>query len=943
MKKLLLSMGVLCSCFILSAQVVINEISYNPPESGTDSLEYIELFNAGDAAVDLSGYTMGGVTYQFEEGTMLNPGGFILLCESASAMQNVLGITGVLVWDGALSNGGEDVSLSDADGNIVDMVDFDDEAPWPTSEDGTDNEGASIELCDPLSDNALGSSWRAATNDLGVMINGKTMYGTPGMPNTVSCAVEPDHTVTTEGLDFIPADITIQQGQTIRWSNPSGVHNVNGSQDVYPNNPEGFYSGAATAGPWTFDHTFNIPGVYTYQCDPHLNLGMVGTVTVEAEQVDLAPLVISEIFYNDPLADDIIEFVEITNTGEAALNLENYTMSSGVTLTFPAYMLDGGSRVVIAANSAEMMSRFGIETIQWTDGGLSNSGETLAISDPMGNVVDEVTYDDSGDWSEQADGLGASLILCDLSSDNSMASSWSISTQSAGFELEGTAIFANPGGVDYCANTIEEVTMTNDNGEVTFMGNARLLGVVYGVNLRPNGLQFTLIDNAGHGISVFSASDNFGYTVNEGDQVYVDGSIGQYNGLAQIYASNVTVVSSDNPLMDATVVTTLDESTESQLVTLENVMLVDIAEWGGAGSGFNVNLTDGTNMYNLRIDGDVDLFSMAAPTGTFNVTGIGSQFDNSSPYDSGYQLLPRYVADISPYVPFQVAFPMYDIPTVTTVDDQGVADSLNVSCTLSGVVHSLNFRPSGLHFWIIDENNNGISVFSGSNNFGYTVTEGDELEIEGEIGQYRGLTQMEPSKITVLSTGNDLIQPELKEGVPLSEDDESKLVYYEILTFDQPLVGDGSSYSITGMDNDGNQIQVYFDADSELATSMFDIIGTGVMVRGIVSQFDQEEPYDSGYSIWVRYLDDFAVVSNTIEVDQSDLISISPNPAITHVTLDTDLIIDRILVSNLEGRTVISQENTNSNQLDISALHSGVYIIQVLSQGNTYTHRLIKI
>ena len=40
------------------SQIVINEISYNPPESGQDSLEYIELYNLGSNAVDLSDFVL---------------------------------------------------------------------------------------------------------------------------------------------------------------------------------------------------------------------------------------------------------------------------------------------------------------------------------------------------------------------------------------------------------------------------------------------------------------------------------------------------------------------------------------------------------------------------------------------------------------------------------------------------------------------------------------------------------------------------------------------------------------------------------------------------------------------------------------------------------------------------------------------------------------------
>ena len=52
----------------------------------------------------------------------------------------------------------------------------------------------------------------------------------------------------------------------------------------------------------------------------------------------------------------------------------------------------------------------------------------------------------------------------------------------------------------------------------------------------------------------------------------------------------------------------------------------------------------------MRIDNEVDLYNLPAPTGVFNATGIGGQFDSSDPYDSGYQILPRYEADIEPVV-----------------------------------------------------------------------------------------------------------------------------------------------------------------------------------------------------------------------------------------------------------------------------------------------------
>ena len=52
----------------LYAQVVINEISYNPPETNTDSLEFLEIFNAGNAMVNIGGwYFLEGIEDTFPD------------------------------------------------------------------------------------------------------------------------------------------------------------------------------------------------------------------------------------------------------------------------------------------------------------------------------------------------------------------------------------------------------------------------------------------------------------------------------------------------------------------------------------------------------------------------------------------------------------------------------------------------------------------------------------------------------------------------------------------------------------------------------------------------------------------------------------------------------------------------------------------------------------
>lgn len=170
-------------------------------------------------------------------------------------------------------------------------------------------------------------------------------------------------------------------------------------------------------------------------------------------------------------------------------------------------------------------------------------------------------------------------------------------------------------------------------------------GVVLGVNLSSTGQQFTVVDATG-GIGVFSGSIVSGYTVTEGDEIVITGTINQFNGLTQIAPSSIVLLSQGNPVPTPVAVTALGEDTESELVVFECATILDTLEWDNAGSGFNVQVSNGTDTITIRIDNNTDLYNEPAPTGEFDVVGIGGQFDFSFPFTDGYQLLPRSSADI---------------------------------------------------------------------------------------------------------------------------------------------------------------------------------------------------------------------------------------------------------------------------------------------------------
>lgn len=210
----------------------------------------------------------------------------------------------------------------------------------------------------------------------------------------------------------------------------------------------------------------------------------------------------------------------------------------------------------------------------------------------------------------------------------------------------------------YTVYDIADVTGEDADGVALDEGTlADLTGIVYGVNLWDGGLQFTLIDNTG-GINVFSFANTFGYTVTEGDEVEVKGVISQFNGLIEVEPDTLIYISSGNPLKIPTDVSDLNESTESDLVSFEisndyiEGFTINNTQWLGDGTSFNVDITNGIDTFVIRIDDNTELSTMSFGSIFFEaaldhctIKGLGTQFDPTSPFNSGYQLMPRYLTD----------------------------------------------------------------------------------------------------------------------------------------------------------------------------------------------------------------------------------------------------------------------------------------------------------
>lgn len=142
-----------------SAALKITELMYNPPDGKT--FEFIELKNTSGTTLDLTGVSLSGVRFTFDEGALApwesgllipndDPAAFLLKYPNAP----VLGTYG-----GSLSNSGEELRLIDPDGQVIYSVNYSDETPWPNEASGN---GSSLELATNLGNERDPANWRAS-------------------------------------------------------------------------------------------------------------------------------------------------------------------------------------------------------------------------------------------------------------------------------------------------------------------------------------------------------------------------------------------------------------------------------------------------------------------------------------------------------------------------------------------------------------------------------------------------------------------------------------------------------------------------------------------------------------------------------------------------------------------------------------------------------------
>ena len=88
------------------------------------------------------------------------------------------------------------------------------------------------------------------------------------------------HDVVIENFSFTPSSLSIDTGDTVRWTNNGNSHTVTSDDD--------FFSSGTLSNGDTFEHTFNTEGAFAYHCNFHSSMQASVTASESLDNDDVS-------------------------------------------------------------------------------------------------------------------------------------------------------------------------------------------------------------------------------------------------------------------------------------------------------------------------------------------------------------------------------------------------------------------------------------------------------------------------------------------------------------------------------------------------------------------------------------------------------------------------------------------------------------------------------
>jgi len=433
--------------------IIINEIMADPaPAVGLPLFEFVELYNRSDKFINLENFTISDANSDADPfpAFVLAPDSYIIVCDAAN-VNAFIGFGPTLgVGDlPALNNSEDRVSLRNSDDELIHTVLYLND--WYRDAQKMAG-GWTLELINPNLFCLGSENWIASNDPDG---------GTPGRINSVLNNT-PDNTPPTvvSATAISNLNLSILFSEVMSESEAEDPANYlitpgNFSPTSVTLNEQGTTATAIFANSFVDRQEYNLTVNSVSDCVGNPIMGnntasFAFFLTSPAERYDI---IINEIYAAPSPSHGLpeLEFVELYNRSDKAINLENYTFDEGSSSgnTLPFFVLLPDAYVILQKSDFDDFGIYG-DVIELNNFALTNGGELLNLLDPLGNTVDALRYDD--DW--YVNGRSAGYSLERIDPDNiclNGAADWSSS-------------FADIGGTPGTRNNIFDQSNPNNDG-----------------------------------------------------------------------------------------------------------------------------------------------------------------------------------------------------------------------------------------------------------------------------------------------------------------------------------------------------------------------------------------------------------------------------------------------------------------------------------------------
>lgn len=207
------------------------------------------------------------------------------------------------------------------------------------------------------------------------LVQGTALLGF--VPGSSSAAT---HIVNVSNVVFTPSNLTIQEGDVVRWVWVEGIHTTTGGTGGAPN---GTWDAPIDATPLnqSFEQTFPSAGLFPYYCMFHFTIGMTGLITVEGQ----SPTVINPGTQNGQ--EEVFFSVTVFATDPTG---DPLTMTDlGTTPAWATFTDNGSNSATISGTPAIGDAATYFQSVQASDASLTDT-ETFDIviaPSPVSEVV----------------------------------------------------------------------------------------------------------------------------------------------------------------------------------------------------------------------------------------------------------------------------------------------------------------------------------------------------------------------------------------------------------------------------------------------------------------------------------------------------------------------------------------------------------------------------